>query len=43
VIGHYRSEAFAGVTLFASGSRFDDARFRAVWGTVADVIADTST
>lgn len=35
-IGRYES---AGFTIFSSGSRFDDARFRALWSAVARVIS----
>jgi triacylglycerol lipase len=39
VIGHYRSEEFPGVTIFSSGSGFDDARFHRLWSTVGDLLA----
>jgi hypothetical protein len=35
VIGHYES---ANATFLSSGSRFDDARFRALWRAVADAL-----
>jgi hypothetical protein len=35
VIGHYEA---AGATFLSSGSRFDDARFDALWAGVAQVL-----
>jgi triacylglycerol lipase len=42
VVGHFASKRFPGVTVFRSGSGFDDARFDALWKAIASDVVRAS-
>jgi hypothetical protein len=41
-VGHFASTRFPGVTVFRSGSGFDDARFDALWKAIASDVVRAS-